>query len=417
MPITSKRSTKARTLQKLQTLLNRGARLEVTGQGSFIWRGTTAVWRNPYDLGATKHGGLLVDLDSKHRIVGVRCDDTGPAWDIMDEEHPEWSNINTWASDLIHRRSATNDRPLPAEVFFANMPEWNSQTQSNRLLKEMAWEQWQARPGMPSLLENMFHPAMNDSLWRLRARQLSDSLSMGIDNETVDDVFIYREVELNSKHLLAWTTAAGLAHSQRHGHEEYTSYGHATVRSTTNERMQETAHEWYIHGDFSLPHVRLGDIFMARLTLPQTPEQAVSVFQSIQPTVQYSKLTPQVRRAAVQRLYDLAMGFDKPMAPDEAYEHVCNRICESTKAMAMFDSKRVQDGLRVMADAWLAPNPQGNDLLQSLCDLTAWRQVLAKNPRQAMDLLEHTARMALQQKQQLVIPADGLLFLNQEPLP
>ena len=181
--------------------------------------------------------------------------------------------------------------------------------------------------------------------------------------------------------------------------------------------MQETAHEWYIHGDFSLPHVRLGDIFMARLTLPQTPEQAVSVFQSIQPTVQYSKLTPQVRRAAVQRLYDLAMGFDKPMAPDEAYEHVCNRICESTKAMAMFDSKRVQDGLRVMADAWLAPNPQGNDLLQSLCDLTAWRQVLAKNPRQAMDLLEHTARMALQQKQQLVIPADGLLFLNQEPLP
>ena len=388
----------------------------VAGQGSFVWRGTMAVWRNVYDLGASKHGGLLLDLDAKHRIVGVRFDDTGPAWDTMDAEHPEWKNVNTWASDLIHRRYDTNDRPLPAEVFFAHMPEWNSRTLANRLLKEMAWEQWQSQPGMAALLDCMFDASMDDALWRLRARQLSETLSMGIDKDTPEDVFFHRGVQLNSKHLLGWAMAAAIVHAKHYGDEKDTVYTQATVRATANERTQETAYEWYIQGDFSMPHIRLGDIFMARVTLPQTIEQPASVFQSIQPMVQYSNLTAQARQEAVKKLHDVALGFDKAISPDDAYEHACNRICESVQAMAMFNSKRLQDGVRTMADVWLGSNPKGNALVQSLSDLMGWRDALARNPRHALDLLVHAVRMAQQQKYQLSITAEESLFSGQDLL-
>lgn len=388
----------------------------VAGQGSFVWRGTMAVWRNVYDLGASKHGGLLLDLDAKHRIVGVRFDDTGPAWDIMDAEHPEWKNINTWASDLIHRRYDTNTGPLPAEVFFAHMPEWNSRTTANRLLKDMAWEQWQSQPGMPPLLESMFDPCMDDALWRLRARQLSETLSMGIDKDTPEDVFFHRGVQLNSKHLLAWTMAASIVHAKHCAEEQDTVYTHATVRATVNERTQETAYECYIQGDFSMPHIRLGDIFMARVTLPHTVNQPPSVFQSIQPTVKYATLTPQARQEAVKKLYDVALGFDKAMSPDAAYDHACKRICESVEAMAMFNSKRLQDGVRAMADVWLGSNPKGNALVQSLSDLMGWRDAVARNPRQALELLVHAVRMAQQQKHEATITADESLFSGQDLL-
>lgn len=416
MPITSKRTTRERALQKLQTLLNRGRRLGVTGQNSFVWRGNTALWRNAYDLGASKHGGLLVDLDTQHRIAGVRCDDTGPLWDVLDEEHSEWSNINTWASDIVHRRHETNVEPLPAEVFFAHMPQWDSRTQANRLLKDMALEQWQNKPGMGPLLEKMFDASMDDRLWRQRAQHLSSTLLMGIDKDTPDDVFLHRGVELNSKHLLPWVMAAGIAHAERQGNDANSVYQHANVQATRNERTQETAYEWYIQGDFSLPHVRLGDIFMARLTLPHTMEQAPSVFQSIQPTRQYSTLTPQVRQEAVKRLYDVATGLEKAMAPDEGYGHICQRIIQSAQGMAMYDARHVRTGVRVMADEWLVRFPKGTDLIQSLCDLMSWRDVVAKDPKQGLALLVHAVRMAQQQKHQPIITAEVSLFSGQDLL-
>lgn len=416
MPTTSKRTTRERALQKLQTLLNRGKRLGVAGQNSFVWRGNTALWRNAYDLGASKHGGLLVDLDTKHRIVGVRCDDTGPLWDVLDEEHSEWSNINTWASDIVHRRYEDCNNPLRAEVFFAHMPQWNSRTQANCLLKDMALEQWRTTPGMGPLLEQMFDASMDDRLWRQRAQHLSSTLLMGIDKNTPDDVFLHRGVELNSKHLLPWAMAAGIAHAEQQGNEANSVYQHANVHATRNERTQETAYDWYIQGDFSLPHVRLGDIFMARLTLPHTMEQPPSVFQSIQPTTQYSTLAPQVRQEAVKRLYDVATGLDRAMAHDDGYEHVCQRILQSAQGMATYDARRVRSGVRVMADEWLARFSKGRDLIQSLCDLMSWREVVAENPTQGLELLVHAVRMAQQQKHQPTITAEVSLFSGQDLL-
>ena len=401
MPRTTPRPPKIRALEKLQRILTIGWRTGATGCEHLFWREGIAVLRDAYDLGATKPGGLIVELGDKHTILNVSYDDAGPAWDCKDENSRHWVAINRWATGVLNNGVAGKKmNPLAAENFASALGDSEKvSTKSCLILREMATEQWRARPGLKVIVEHLLPDSLSGQEWHARALYLSETLTT--DKAGPDMNFKYKDVEFNSKYMLPWLLLVTIkqATTQRIHHLETdlkslspTTTAYPNARVLCRQDRTETHYDWRVYAHTE----NLATLFASPLHVRMVMEEKFGLFNHVRMGPDVLRMHALERAECIKRVYDIFIGHDVAFSPEDAYRVDCQRlaILKNAGGIEKMDRHALQRALRVIGDEWwLEDCPRGHALLTAIHSLYPWESMTKDTPKAALTLLAEMAAL------------------------
>lgn len=302
------RSPKVRALEKLQKILTRGWREGANGYEQMFWRNNTAILRNPYDLGASKPGSLLISLDDKNVIVGIACDDAGPVWDLHDENSKHWISINTWATATLNSLAAGYVPPMPAEEFIGELGRVTNLTaRSHVLIREMALEQWSKKSGLKAIIRHWLSDNQSPEQWHERALYLSEAFVL--DAKSPDMSFEHKGISFNSRYMSPWLIIATFEqlHSNAIDIEEgfsktndkmSTAYTYARV--VRKKDRNETLFDWRVDANAPSSIGPIDSPLHIRVVIGST----FGVFNHFRRGPDVPKMSALERMECIKRLYD-----------------------------------------------------------------------------------------------------------------
>lgn len=399
MPKSAKRSARIRALEKVQKILVRGLRDKALGYEQFFWRDNTAVLRSTYDLGATKPGGLLLDIGPQHEIKNVYCDDAGPHWDCNVEDSQQWESINTWATSVLRAMKTDQVEPILAEIFLQGISKWTKpDARSNTLIRGMAQEQWNYRPGLKPLLDVFLPATLTSDAWYHRAQYLSEALTTAKPEYPL--IFEHHGTMLNAQHMLAWMVALTFQHENNctnttnEAGTAVSSRVHTHARLRREEKIAHITYEWRI-----IPNSDdLSELFAATCHARIVMETKKGPFTCVQPGRRMRSMLAQDNIACTAKLYDMAMGLDLPLAPSEAYILDCQRLAKlgSSGHGATSNASEVTQIIEIIQKEWWgSDNPRGAALMSAIESVYPWADMVKYKPRAALSVLTDMAAMAL----------------------
>lgn len=390
------RSARVRALEKLQKILDRGRRNNTRGMDHFFWENNTAVWRNPYDLGASKEGSFLLDLNPDNRIVAIHCDDAGPQWDLEDENGAAWESINISATELVKFETRET---LTGFDLIHNIPKWdNTECRSKTVIYERVMRQWRQNPGLQPVVDTLFPSGQPQTVWHYWAQYLSEAMKLSHSVPKV--VFEHEGVTLNTQHFLGYLVALSakrLAHPPVALEEQQSIwYPNARMRYS-RKNAHQTQWDWNIF----LPNVLGDDLFSRHCYARMVWEEERGPFMNVMPGRNFRSIHESSLVGYTQSVHAMLVGRDNVLTAEEACHRDCQKIIEL--AGGSWDRHCTPKGrataLDIIVNDWWCDNPTGQELIQVLDSLYAWKNLCTTQPQEAWTTLVQMALSKVQAKE------------------
>lgn len=405
------RTYRARALEKLQKILDRGWRNNTQGMDHFFWENQIAVWRNPYDLGATKEGSLLLRLGEKNNIASIHCDDAGPAWDLTDENSAHWQSINNAATDLAKPGARAT---LRAQDIVHNISVWNNHAcQSKAVIRERVMGEWHATPGLAPVMAALFPEGQSQDVWHFWAHYLSEALKLS--HSTPEMLFEHQGVTLNTKHFLPYMVAMSAKQYERppSATVETQSLYFANARlqySRKNDNQEQW--DWKIH----LPTPQGNDLFSNHCHARIMWEEERGPFMNVLPGRNFRQLHESELVGYTTTVHAMLTGYEPALTFEEACISDCKKLLQLENSYwdSQCSPKHRVEALRTIAHDWWGDNPAGQELIRVLDSLYAWKNLCTTNPGEAWTNLIEMARVKVQHMDRTpTFTVEGDLFQEQ----